>query len=53
MYILIRKHMLPIFVDKKIVLNKYLELLKETNVLQSSWDMDFWIKTSFRTEIPL
>jgi hypothetical protein len=47
MYILIRKHMLPISVDKQIVLGKYLELLKETSVLQSTWDMDFWIKTKF------
>lgn len=47
MHILIRKHLLPSLVNKKVILDRYLELLDDTGVLQAKWDMDFWIKTKF------
>ena len=47
MHILIRKHLLPSLVDKKVILERYLELLEQTKVLQAKWDMDFWIKSKF------
>lgn len=47
MHILIRKHLIPSLADKKLVLDRYLKLLNDTGVLQSKWDMDFWIKKTF------
>lgn len=53
MYSLIRKHLLPQGVDKKVIYDHYIDSMKNSRTLMASWDMNFWIKKkySFRSSV--
>lgn len=47
MNILIRKHLIPDYVSKKVIFDQYQKEIRETKILTASWDMDFWIRKTF------